>query len=137
MWNIQRTDLAKPKIRKYAEYLLQCERVKRGEEDANVNGVHGKWLLNALSYAEFIHPTKDSMHCATNIICDSLNVLKPNTTTPSKFENRTMRPNNIISCRQYSIFPFTYSDAPEFPWILTREELAEHDRRFLHVLGIH
>ena len=105
-----------------------------GTDLPNVNGVHKKWLLNQLTYAANIHQTKDSMHSANNTIRDSLKVLKPNTSEP-KFENRTKRLNVIKSCQEYRIFPFMYADPPLFPWILTKEEVEEHDNRFKHVLG--
>ncbi len=96
--------------------------------------MHKKWLLNQLSYAAYIHQTKDSMHSANNTIRDSLKVLKPNTSEP-EFENRTRKTNVIESCREFRIFPFVYAVPPTFPWILTKEEVQEHDNRFKHVLG--
>ena len=74
------------------------------------------------------------MHSANNTIRDSLKVLKPNTSEP-EFENRTKKTNVIQSCREFHIFPFVYGDNPSFPWILTKEEVAEHDKRFKHVIG--
>jgi hypothetical protein len=115
--------------------LQQCTDVERGREDKSVNGVHGIWTLHGLSYANNIFATKDSMHSANNTIKDSLCVLKPNTTVPSKFENRTTRPNVVASCREFHIFPFVYADTPRFPWILTSEDIKIHDDRFKHVLG--
>jgi hypothetical protein len=135
MYNVESTQLARPKVRTYAQYVSQCFAVESGREESNLNGVHGIWTLHGLSYAKFIHPTKDSMHCANNSIRNSICVLKPNTTVPTKFENRTTRPNVVASCRQFRIFPFVYADEPSFPWILSAKDITVHDDRFKHVVG--
>jgi hypothetical protein len=135
MYNIETTGAPRPKFRNYGVYLQQCQQVEDGNVDASVYGVHGRWHLSDLSYAPYIHPTKDSMHSANNTIRDSLKVLKPNTTVPSKFENRTRRPASISSCQEFRIFPFVYAEHPTFPWILTPQDIIEHDNRFKHVLG--
>ena len=130
MYNITATTLARPKNRSYAQYLMQCQRVANGDDEDKVNGVHEVWLLDQLSYAQYIHQTKDSMHSANNTIIDSLKVLKPNTSEP-EFENRTRKQNVINSCRDNYIFPFVYAEHATFPWILTKEEVIEHDNRYL------
>ena len=81
-----------------------------------------------------VHTSNKSIYSANNTIRDSLKVLKPNTSEP-EFENRTRKQNVINSCRDHYIFPFVYAENATFPWILTKEEVIEHDKRFKNVLG--
>ena len=135
MFNLKEVVEPPPQVRLYADYKHQGLEVLHEILEAKVNGVHGPWILDRLTYGHLIHPTKDAMHCSHNTIRDSIKLFKPNTSNPY-FVNRTKRPAVLNSCRNASIFPFMTRELnPIWPWIVSKEECVTHDSRFEHVLG--
>jgi hypothetical protein len=135
MWNLIDVVESKPRLRTYEQYIEHGLAAQNGVIAPNVNGVHQPWLLDRLSYANLIHPTKDAMHSAHNSIKDSIKLIKPNTSQPF-FVNRTKRPAVVKSCRDFHVFTFMTREVnPRWPWIISRQEALLHDERFKHVLG--
>ena len=136
MYNLESEVTTKPKIRNYEEYIKNGLLVEDNLVLPKEVGINGIWLFQGLSYANLLHPTKDAMHCANNIIEDSCRLMKPTTQSNPKHTNRSTSHSVLASCREYRILPFLTKDDPDVPWILSSETRIEHDLRFEHVLGL-
>ena len=71
-----------------------------------------------------------------NAMKNLISVMKPTRTlTPYAHTNRAQSLLCRITCEEYQIFPFVYSEEPIIPWVMTLAELSIPDRRFKLVLG--
>jgi hypothetical protein len=89
-----------PQKKRYSDYQHNADKCQRSRSKKPVNGVSDVWKLDKLPYAEHIVWLKDNMHCFTNIIRDSMNVLTP---SHGKFVNRTEKTNVREQCKVFGI----------------------------------
>jgi hypothetical protein len=88
-----------PEAKSYQMYLQNAALAEvKGEP---VNGVRGVWALNALEYAADIVWCKDLMHSFSNVIKDSIKVLRPSI---YGFQNRTESDRVRNACKESKIF---------------------------------
>jgi hypothetical protein len=85
-----------PQEKNYAKYKENAQKFQRSRSKKPVDGVSGIWKLDKLPYADHIVWVKDAMHCFTNIIKDSMNVLTP---SQGKFINRSEKDNVRHQCK--------------------------------------
>lgn len=127
------TDLRKrlqymlPEIRLMPEiknYLRYRENGRKARETGNViDGVKDLWTLDNLEYIEHVLWLTDPMHTFTNIIKDSIQLLKPCK------KNRTRLPDVRNTMSQYPIFPHLSQKSShggyifEAGWIFSKEEI--------------
>ena len=129
-----------PKKRTYAEYM---ENANEAEESGKpVNGVHGRWPLHILPYAQCIHWSVDYMHTMNNVVTDSLNSLRPSHTSGKatkwgkmyQHTNRTFKSGVIKACQKDGIHAHL-SGGGVPPWVLSKESCLQKDHKLNRVIG--
>jgi hypothetical protein len=123
-----------PKDRTYEEYVQQGEEAEQLGLD-HIAGVKGVWTFNRLPYASSICCIKDYMHTASNVIQDSLSVLKKDT---AKHNNRCSRSVVKRDCITARLHPTIYSDnyvTVVLPWTIDSALAKLADQRMLRTIG--
>ena len=106
-----------------------------------VNGIKGLFAFHKHTLAHLNTATTDYMHALYNAIHDMLCSLRPTfsgNTSLGKNKNRTYK-ESVVNCCQDREFHKkmwtapTETDVP--PWVLTKEECIESDRRMKSIIG--
>lgn len=137
-----------PVKRTYTDYVTYAriaqDRQNNGlarDKDFAFRGVKKKWPLHVLPYADKIHWTMDMMHTLNNVVTDMLKSIRPTftgDTTLGRHTNRTTTERVLKGCQDDNIhihmaWANTVGNSP--PWILTKKECVEADKRMLQIIG--
>jgi hypothetical protein len=84
----------------YEEYKLNDRNAERSGKASD--GVHGIWHWMSWITPQRFFNTKDPMHTMSNVIKDSIKVIRP---SKNKFKNRVETLRVRVACKAKNIFP--------------------------------